>query len=122
MQFERFRRLGLALLAVPAVVLTLAMSLELAAGNVRGVQHLLEIAIVAAMAWAAWRRPFAVGQLLMIGGALVAVVFVLFIHPADITLIEIAIVELVVFMPIVISGAFFTVAGATQRRDGVAQR
>ena len=120
MQAVRFRTFGLACLVLPAAVLLLFGAGEIFEGDLSGAQHLIEIAVIAATGWAAWRWPFAVGQLLMLGGALVAVAWVLFLHPNGVTLLSVAIVELVLFMPVVIAGAFFTLSGALLRRDSVA--
>jgi len=114
---ERFRTLGTVSLALPAVALLVVMAIELIDGNLGAVRHLPEIAVLAAVGWAAWRWPFTVGQLLMIGGALLAVAWVLFLHPNGVTLLSVAIVELVLFMPVVIAGALFTLSGALLRRD-----
>jgi hypothetical protein len=117
---DRFRTLGVASLALPVVAVLIIMATQLATNPSSSATHLLIAALLAAVGWAAWRWPFAVGQLLMVGGALLAVAFVLFFHPSNITLLEIAIVELVLFMPLVVGGALFTVAGALQQRDTAA--
>ncbi len=102
---------------MPAVALLFVIALEIRKGNVGAVVHLLEIAAIAGVGWAAWRWPFGVGQLLMLGGALFAIAWVLFLHPEGVTLLSVAIVELVLFMPVVIAGALFTLSGALLRRD-----
>lgn len=117
MKSERFRTLGTVSLALPAIALLLVMAIEISDGNLGAARHLVEIAVLAAVGWAAWRWPFTVGQLLMVGGALLAIAWVLFLHPNGITLLSIAIVELVLFMPVVIAGALFTLSGALLRRD-----
>ncbi|RLT27331.1 MAG: hypothetical protein DWI48_03790 [Chloroflexi bacterium] len=117
-QSARFRTLGTISLVIPAIVLLLVIGIELLDGNLGAAIHLLEIAVLAAVGWAAWRWPFTVGQLLMLGGALLAIAWVLFLHPAGVTLLSVAIVELVLFMPVVIAGALFTLSGALLRRDG----
>jgi hypothetical protein len=116
-QSSRFRTLGVACLALPAFALLLVVGIEIAEGNVSAARHILEIAVLAAAAWAAWRWPFTVGQLLMVGGALLAIAWVLFPHPNGIALLTVAVVELVLFMPIVIAGALFTLSGALVRHD-----
>lgn len=117
MKSDRFRTLGLASLALPGAVLLFFAAGELLAGDVGGAQHLVELVMLAAVGWAAWRWSFAVGQLLMLGGAIFAVAWVLFLHPDGVTLLSVAIVELVLFMPVVIGGALFTLSGALLRRD-----
>jgi hypothetical protein len=114
---RRLRLAGIACLAVPAVLFLLFAVGEIVGGDLSGVQHVPEVAAVAAIAWAAWRWPFAVGMTLMIAGAALALVFVLWLHPAGITLLGIAIMELLLFIPTIAAGACFTLAGAIERGD-----
>ena len=57
------------------------------------------------------------GMVLMLGGVVLALVFVLWLHPAGITLLGIAIMELLLFIPAIAAGACFTLAGAVERGD-----
>ncbi len=56
-------------------------------------------------------------MVLMLGGAVLALVFVLWLHPAGITLLGIAVMELLFFIPAIAAGACFTLAGAVERGD-----
>ena len=46
-----------------------------------------------------------------------SLLFVLWLHPAGITLLGIAIMELLLFIPAIAGGACFTLAGALERGD-----
>jgi len=108
---------GLACLAVPAALLLLFAVAEMIGGDLSGAQHLPEVAVVAAIGWAGWRWPYGVGMVLMLAGAVLALAFVLWLHPAGITLIGIAVMELLLFIPSIAAGACFTLAGAVERGD-----
>jgi hypothetical protein len=114
---RRLRIVGLACLAVPAALLLLFAVGEMAGGDLSGAQHLPEVAAVGAIGWTAWRWPYILGMVLMLGGAVLALVFVLWLHPSGITLLGIAVVELLLFIPAIAAGACFTLAGAIERGD-----
>ena len=104
-------------LAVPAALLLVFAIAEVLGGDPSGVQHVPEVAVVAAIGWVAWRWPYVAGMVLMLGGAVLALVFVLWLHPAGITLLGIAVMELLLFIPSIAAGACFTIAGAVERGD-----
>lgn len=104
-------------LAVPAALLLVFAVAEMVGGDPSGVQHVPEVALILAIAAAAWRWPYSVGMVLMLGGAVLALVFVLWLHPAGITLLGIAVMELLLFIPAIAAGACFTLAGAVERGD-----
>lgn len=117
---------GLACLGIPIAVLLLFAIGEIVGGDLSGSQHLLQLAPLLALAYAGWRWPYHAGMVLMVAGALLALAFVLFFHPEGISLTAMALVELVLFMPAIVAGAFLTLSGAIERgdfgdRDGDAQ-
>ena len=109
--------MALACLAVPTALLLLFAGGEMLGGDLSGAQHLVEVGVVAAIAAAGWRWPYQTGMVLMLAGAGLALLFVLWLHPAGITLLGIAIVELLLFIPAIAAGACFTLAGAVERGD-----
>lgn len=108
---------ALACLTVPTALLLLFAGGEMLGGDPSGAQHLVEIAVIAAVAGVGWRWPYATGMVLMLGGVALALVFVLWLHPAGISLLGIAVVEVLLFLPAIAAGACFTLAGAVERGD-----
>jgi hypothetical protein len=53
----RLKRAALVCLAIPMLVLTVFAVGEVAGGDISGLQHVVEILPLAALAWLGWRRP-----------------------------------------------------------------
>jgi len=64
------RLTALTLLGVPAALLLLMAFGEMAGGDVTGVQHIPEAALLLALAWLAWRYPWPAGTILVAGTVL----------------------------------------------------
>jgi hypothetical protein len=71
---------GMALLAIPMVILTLFAVGETAGGDLTGLQHVIELAPLALLAWFAWKRPFWGGVALIAVALIVTGLYVVFIH------------------------------------------
>jgi hypothetical protein len=96
--------------ALPAVgVLLLFAFGEMGAGDLSGLQHLVQLAPLALLLAAAWRFPLAAGAALVAVSLLLAVAY-----PFAVSVDEpatIALVALLFFAPPLVSGVLFILAG-----------
>jgi hypothetical protein len=103
--------LGLAFLAVPVLVVALFAVGEGIGGEEGWWGHLIQLAIAAALVAGAWLLPKVFGPLLVVLG--IAPVIAMLVAGAPVGVVSGSI--LVVWLPLVLSGVFFTVAGYRHR-------
>ncbi|MCC7365488.1 MAG: hypothetical protein IT303_14075 [Dehalococcoidia bacterium] len=66
----RMRLVALTLIGVPAALLLLMGFGEMLGGDISGVQHIPEAALLLALMWAAWKFPWRAGEILVAGSVL----------------------------------------------------
>jgi hypothetical protein len=74
-QATLLKLVAIVLIGVPAAVLLLFAVAEMAGGDVSGVQHIPEALLLFALAAAAWRYPRPAGLGLLVGGAVLLVIW-----------------------------------------------
>ena len=76
---RRMRLAALTLLGVPAGLLVLLGLGEMMGGNISGIQHVPEAALLLALLWLAWRYPWPAGTILVAGTALLFTLWLLMV-------------------------------------------
>jgi hypothetical protein len=107
----RWKVLGLAVLAIPLLVITLFAVGEGFGGESAWWGHLIQLAIGLAAFVGGWFAPIVVGPLLVLTG--VAFTVVTLTNLAAGGVVSSALV--ILWLPMIISGALLTVAGSRQR-------
>lgn len=67
---RRMRLAAMTLLGVPVGLLLLMGFGEMGGGDISGIQHIPEAAVLLALMWAAWRFPWRAGEVLIAGSML----------------------------------------------------
>lgn len=109
MSVRRLKVAASLLLAIPTGILLLFLVGEVAGGELSGVQHLLQLSPLLALAALAWRHPQAGGAALIAVGTGLGVAYPLLF--SDSSMRVILGVELLLFAPPVLAGALFLLAG-----------
>jgi hypothetical protein len=111
---SRWKWLGLALLAVPVLVFAVFAVGEGIGGEEGWWSHLIQVAIALAMVAGPWFVPKVFGPLLIVLG--IVPVVAMLVTGAEVGVVSSA--TLIVWLPLMLSGVFFTLAGYRQRPAG----
>jgi hypothetical protein len=103
------KRIGLLFLAIPILVLAAFALGEVAGGDISGLQHVPELALLVALGWLAWRRPGWGGAALITLSLIFAGLYILFFARGFPLLTAIATVALL-FAPPLAAGTVFVAA------------
>jgi cytochrome bd-type quinol oxidase subunit 1 len=108
---DRQKLIALALLAVPAVGLLLFTFGEMFGGNITGVQHIPEAALLFLIMAAAWRYPREVGAVLLSIGSLLLAVWLFWVltqrepAPREADILMWVAATLILFAPPLVAGS-----------------
>jgi hypothetical protein len=111
----QLKRAGLALLTLPILILGGFAVGELPVGDISGLQHVVELVLVALLAWLAWRRPLWGGMALIALALILLMLYIVFIHGFPLPTVVLTLIFL--FATPLAAGVLF-VAAARQQRDG----
>lgn len=103
---------GVGLLLVPIGLLLLLGIGEMAGGDISGIQHIVEVAVLVSLAVIAWKRPRIGGTILVGLGALLAILYVVAVD-GRFPLWALLITELMLFGPAIVSGLLLLTAAQT---------
>lgn len=107
---------GLILLLIPLTILLIFTIGETVGGDVSGLQHLVQAAPLALLAWWAWKKPWIGGWVLLITAIIFAAVYPM--TKSDQSLRVMILIELLLFGPAIVAGILFLLSA---RRDKTLQ-
>ncbi len=111
---SRWKWLGLAFLAVPVLVFALFAVGEGIGGEEGWWGHVIQLAIAVALVAGAWFVPKVVGPLLIVLGIVPVVAMI--VSGAEVGVVGSS--ALIVWLPLMLSGVFFTLAGYRHASGG----
>jgi hypothetical protein len=103
------KRIGLMLLAIPILVLAAFAVGEVAGGDISGLQHVPELALLVLLGWLAWRRPLWGGAAL-IALSLICAGLYIFFFASGFPLQTVVVTVALLFAPPLAAGALFVAA------------
>jgi hypothetical protein len=111
----QLKRVGLAVLTLPILILVALAVGELAGGDISGLQHVVQVVPLAVLAWFAWRRPLWGGMALIALALILLMLYIVFIHGFPLPTVVLTLMFL--FVTPLAAGVLF-VAAARRQRDG----
>lgn len=111
------RHMAFALLTIPIGFLLLFGILELAAGELGGIGHLVLAAPLIALAFVATRRPIVAGSILIGVGLFVAIAYLALVMDRDAPLALVALVEAILLVPVLVGIALVVSERPSGRRS-----
>ena len=110
---------GTVFLAIPMLILAAFAVGEMAGGDITGIQHIVQLAPLALLAWLAWKRPLWSGAVLIALALIFTGLYVIFIHGFPLPTVILTVAFL--FATPLVAGMLF-VAASRQERDGAPAR
>lgn len=105
---------GLALLAIPMLILVVFAVSEVAGGDIWGLQHVVQLVPLALLAWLAWRQPLWGGLTLVVVALMLTGLYVIFMQGSPPTMLPFRVATL--FLPPLLAGVLFVLAANQERR------